>query len=182
MHRLWRSAFGLSSARHLTVDEALLEHPVPPHTPWADAPRLAISPRLRKTGSYERRGRPHRVVDRSEQRRYLAELAAKEAAETAAARAALATSRPTRLSDVDELDPLAFRLFLGLLGDALAARVHGEATVATTTSDGSMAIRLTALDDGRYAEIRTPDGVFRGPDHVVEIADLTVDTRQEQSA
>lgn len=182
MHRLWRSAFGLSSARHLTADDALLDDPVPAQTSWATAPRLAISPRLRRTGSYERRGKPNRVVDRSEQRRYLAELAAKEASETAAARAALAT-----LADLGELDPVAFRLFLGLLGDALAAKVPGERTVATTTSDGTMAIRLTALggqqDDGeQYAEVHTPTGVFRGPDHVVEIVDLTVDAQQERSA
>lgn len=181
MHRLWRAAFGLSAARHLTVDEASLDRSVPPQTSWAVAPSLAISPRLRRTGSFERRGKPNRVVDRSEERRYLAELAAKEASETAAARAALARSTsdaPTRLAELGELDPVAFRMFLGLLGDALAARLPGERTVATTTSDGTMAIRLTIVEPRRYAEIRTPAGVFRGPDHVVEIVDLTATARE----
>ncbi len=80
MHRLWRSVFGLSSARHLTVDEDTLaereDHPVTPGTPWALAPPLRISPQLRRTGSYERRGRPNQVIDRSALRRHLAELAA----------------------------------------------------------------------------------------------------------
>src|SRR2546428_13738686 len=53
-HRLWRSVFGLSSARHLTVDEDTLterdDHPVLASTPWSQAPPLRISPRLRKTG------------------------------------------------------------------------------------------------------------------------------------
>ena len=31
---------------------------------------------------------------------------------------------------------------------------------------------MTVLDDGATAEIRTPSGVFRGPDHLVEIVDL----------
>ncbi|WP_033289936.1 TIGR02677 family protein [Amycolatopsis jejuensis] len=182
-HRLWRSAFGLSAARHLTVDSDTLrareENPVPASTPWAQAPPLEISPRLRKTGSYERRGKPNRVVDRSKQRRYLAALAAREAAETAAARAALVTSRPTRLADLGELDPNTFRLFLTLLGDALAARTPGRRSVETTTSDGSMSIRLTAVDGAGDAAINTPHGVFRGPDHLVEIVDLTATDIEE---
>jgi uncharacterized protein (TIGR02677 family) len=177
LHRLWRTAFGLSSSRHLTVDADTLaartDEPVPAATPWAEAPPLQVSPRLRKTGSYERRGKPSRIADRSEQRRHLAELAAREAAETAAARAALATDRPVRLSDVGTLPADAFRLFLGLLGDALTALVPGRREVAVTTSDGSMAVRLTVLDGIGRAEIRTPHGVFHGPDHVVHIVDLT---------
>ena len=36
-----------------------------------------------------------------------------------------------------------------------------------------MLVRLTALDGGRVAEVRTPAGVFRGPDHLIEIVDVT---------
>ena len=179
LHRLWRAAFGLSASRHLVAAE---ESPVSASTPWADAPPVEISPRLRKTGSYERRGKPNRVVDRSEQRRYLAELAAREAAETAAARAALTTTRPTRLSDLGELDPVPFRLFLALLGDALAARAPGAAAVETTTSDGSLMVVLTALPDHQQAEIRTQHGVLRGPNHLIEIVDLTEAQPWEASA
>jgi len=186
MHRLWRSVFGLSSARHLTVDEATLiereDHPVAPSTPWAQAPPLRISPRLRKTGSYERRGKPNRVIDRSELRRQLAELAAREAGETAAARAALTTSRPTRLGDLGPLDPAAFRLFLTLLGEALAARRPGQRRVSTTTTDGSMEIRLSVVDNAEPVEIHTPHGVFRGPDHLVEVIDLTAEPAREETA
>jgi uncharacterized protein (TIGR02677 family) len=180
LHRLWRVTFGLSSARHLTVDGETLEQRVSPGTPWASAPPLQISPRLRKTGSYERRGKPNRVLDRSLQRRYLAEQAALQAAEIAAARAALTTTHPTRLADLGELDPAAFRLFLGLLGDALSARTPGSRSVETTTTDGSMAIRLTVVDGAGEAEIHTPDGVFRGPDHLVEIVDLVADDDWEE--
>jgi uncharacterized protein (TIGR02677 family) len=159
-----------------------MDDPVPASAPWAAAPALQISPRLRRTGSYERRGKPSRITDRSEQRRHLVELAAREAAETAAARAELATERPTRLSDVATLPTDAFRLFLGLLGDALTALVPGRREVAVTTSDGSMAVRLTVLEGGSRAEIVTPDGVFRGPDHLVHIVDLTVSERAELTA
>ncbi|MBZ4319794.1 TIGR02677 family protein [Streptomyces huiliensis] len=176
-HRLWRTAFGLYPARHLTVDAETLAgraaRPVSAGTPWADAEPLRISPQLRRTGSYERRGKPRRVQDRSEARRYLAELAAKQAAETAAARARLATDGVTRLSALGELDPLAFGLFLQLLGDALATWRPGMTRTSATSNDGSMEIRLTALGDGTTAEITTPGGTFRGPDHTVEIIDLT---------
>ncbi|GGJ68270.1 TIGR02677 family protein [Streptomyces brasiliensis] len=176
-HRLWRAAFGLYPARHLTVDaDTLAERaarPVAASTPWAEAEPLRISPQLRRTGSYERRGRARKVEDRSEQRRRLAEIAARQAEEIAAARARLTTHGSTRLSALGELDPLAFGLFLRLLGDALATWRPGMTTTVATSNDGSMEIRLTALEDGTTAEIRTPGGVFRGPDHTVEITDLT---------
>lgn len=186
MHRLWRSAFGLTPARHLSIDAdtvaARAIDPVPSSTSWAAAPPLEISPRLRRTGSYERRGKTSRVIDRSEQRRHLAELAAREAAETAAARAALSTDRPMRLSELGPLDPDAFRLFLGLLGDALTALTPGRREILTSTSDGTMTIRLTALDTRTTVELVTDDGVFRGPDHLVEITDLTVERLTERTA
>ncbi|MDX3233175.1 TIGR02677 family protein [Streptomyces sp. ME19-01-6] len=178
-HRLWRTAFGLYSSRHLTIDaDTLMERvrrPVPPATAWAEAEPLRISPQLRRTGSYERRGKPRKVEDRTEARRRLAEIAVKQAEEIAAARARLATGGERRLSRIGELDPLAFGLFLQLLGDALATwRPDTRATFATS-NDGSMEIRMTALRDGTVAEIHTPGGVFRGPDHLIEIVDLTGD-------
>ncbi|MER5640333.1 TIGR02677 family protein [Kitasatospora sp. NPDC002227] len=176
-HRLWRSAFGLHSARHLTIDqEALAERdtdPVPASASWYDAPGVRISPQLRRTGSYERRGRARAVQNRDEARAYLAELARKQAEQTAAARARLATRGEVRLSDLDELDRDAFRLFLLLLGDALSMWRPGTTSVSTTTNDGTMEIRLTRLPGGGLAEIDTLDGVLWGPEHLVEIVDLT---------
>ncbi|HEY5854440.1 MAG TPA: TIGR02677 family protein [Aldersonia sp.] len=184
MHRLWRTAFGLHSSRHLTVAAATLdardETPVSPNTSWTDAPSILISPRLRQTGQYERRGRPNAVIDRSERKRFLAEHAAAEAAETAAARTALAAKAgtPIRLSDLGVLEAREFGLFLRLLGDALATKAPGVRSVHTTTSDGTMAISLHQLDDARVAEIPADSGVFRGPDHLLHITDL-VESRAE---
>lgn len=176
-HRLWRVAFGLYSSRHLTVDaDTLAERtaePQPASTPWAEARPLRISPQLRRTGSYERRGKPRRVADRGEAKRRLAEIAARQAEQAGAARALLATGGPIRLSRLGELDPLSFQLFLRLLGDALATWRPGMTTTAATSGDGSMEIRLTVLGDGSTAEVHTPDGVFSGPDHLIDIIDLT---------
>ncbi|MCT9093776.1 TIGR02677 family protein [Streptomyces sp. ASQP_92] len=176
-HRLWRTAFGLYPARHLTVDADTLAaraaKPVSAATPWAGAEPLRISPQLRRTGSYERRGKPRKVEDREARRRALAEAASKEAAETAAARVRLVTDGVTRLSELGELDPASFGLFLRLLGDALATWRPGMRHTVATSNDGSMEIRLTALADGTTAEVRTLGGVFSGPDHLIEIVDLT---------
>ncbi|MCZ7416352.1 MULTISPECIES: TIGR02677 family protein [unclassified Streptomyces] len=178
-HRLWRVAFGLYSSRHLTVDADTLAQrtaePVPAATPWAAAEPLRISPQLRRTGSYERRGKPRRVADRGAARARLAEIAAREAEQTAQARRRLVTQGELRLSQLSEFDPRAFELFLRLLGDALATWRPGMTTTYATSGDGSLDIRLTALDDGSTAEIHTPAGMFRGPDHLVEITDLSSD-------
>lgn len=176
-HRLWRVAFGLCPSRHLTVTRQTLDtwhdERVTASTTWQAAPPLLISPQLRRTGSYERRGQPNRVIDRSEARRLLEEQARREATETAAARAALTTGGPVRLSQLPQLEPTEFRLFLALLGDALAAREPGAREVSTTTGDGTLWVRLTAVPQADPVEIHTPDGVLRGPEHLIEIIDLT---------
>src|ERR1700722_7263287 len=93
-HRLWRAAFGLSPARHLSVtgDTADEWENVPAGTPWGEAPPIRISPQLRRTGSYERRGKPSQVKDRSAARELLRHQADQEAAQTAEARRRLRTS------------------------------------------------------------------------------------------
>ena len=170
-----RAAFGLCPARHLSVTSETADawQDFPPGTAWRDAEPLHISPQLRKTGSYERRGKPSQVRDRSAERDLLRRQAEREAAETAAARRSLRTGGPTLLSDLDVLDPRAFRLFLALLGDALAARKPGESEVKTVTSDGTLEVRLSLVPDGGTATISTAGGLLTGPEHVIEITDLT---------
>jgi len=174
-HCLWRAAFGLSPARHLSVpgETADAWNDLPATTPWAEASPVRISPQLRKTGTYERRGKPIQVRDRSSEREQLRRIAQHEAAQTALARQRLATTGPTLLSDLDVLDPRAFRLFLALLGDALAARKPGDSEIKTVTSDGTLEVRLSLVPDGGTATLRTEDGVLTGPEHVIEITDLS---------
>lgn len=177
-HRLWRAAFGLSSARHLTVtaetESSWRQEDLAPNTPWRAAPPVRISPQLRRTGSYERRGKPNRVQDRSRARAFLLERVEREAAETAEARAVLCGRGPALLSELGVLDPRAFQLFLALLGDALAARPPGETEVKTMTGDGSMEVRLSLVPGGDQVEIHTKDGTLTGPEHLIEIIDLMV--------
>jgi uncharacterized protein (TIGR02677 family) len=178
-HRLWRSTFGLASVRHLTVsaatEEAWAAAELGNATPWADAPPVQISPQLRRSGSYERRGRPARVSDRSAMKAMLVERARKEAEQTAAARRRILTDGPRPLSAFGELDPVAFRLFLVLLGDALAGMGAQAATSQVHTSDGELTVTLSRMPDAGTAVIVTPDGELAGPDHLVDIASAAED-------
>jgi uncharacterized protein (TIGR02677 family) len=167
-HRLARAAFALNPARHFAlVPEGAAA--IGPGTRWADAPALVVSPRLREYGEAAPRGPLPRVRDRDAERWLLQEQLAEEAGQVEAARQRLATGRPTRLSELGPLDRQAFGLFLGLLGEALAEQPVPGATVERQTGDGLLRIRLEPLGPDTRAEIRTPQGVFAGRDHVIAI-------------
>jgi len=172
-HRLWRAAFALSPARHLTIDQDTLtdrdQVPIPAATSWLDAPPVRISPRLRRTGRTTRRGRVNGVIDRTREKQLLARLAAEEAAQLAAARTQLCTGGSVRLSHLHHLDPVAFDLFLDLLAAALAEAVDRRSSVLATSADGAIEIELAPTDDDAWAHIDTAAGVLSGPDHWVHI-------------
>lgn len=176
-HRLARAAFGLYSARHLTIDpetwQRWNEDQSWSGAPWADAPPVEISPQLRRTGSYERKGRPNQVIDRSAERAILALRVRQEAEQIALARRRLATNGEVALSALAGLDRTAFGLFLSLLGDALVAKKPGERTVSTASTDGMMHIELTQLDSSELVGLETASGTLWGPDHRVNITDLS---------
>lgn len=173
-HRLWRSAFGLEPVRHLSVTQATEEAWEAEHlgsaTPWNEAPPMEISPQLRKSGRYERKGKAARVTDRSAGKRMVAERARAQAEQTERARRRLLTDGPRRLSAFGELDYEAFRLFLGLLGDALAAMGPRSQRAVVHTSDGELTVTLTRLPGAGTMTLETPQGSLSGPDHLVDIA------------
>lgn len=167
-HRLARASFALNAARHFSLNTDV-DADLPASTPWAHAPPLKIHPRLREYGEAAPRGPLPRVRDRSDARALLARELAEETMQVEAARRHLATGLPKRLSELDELDPHAFRLFLSLLGEALAEQRGPETIVERQTGDGLMRIRLEPLADATRAEIRTPHGIFAGRDHLITI-------------
>jgi uncharacterized protein (TIGR02677 family) len=166
-HRLWRAAFALSPARHLAL--AVADQKVGANTPWRDSPGIVVLPKLREQGVLPTRGSAPRMLDRSAERALLAARVAAETAQTEAARQRLATHRDTRLSDLGRLDAPSFRLFLTLLGEALAAQRHPDEAVERMTGDGTLMIKLIPLGAHTEAQIATDLGVFRGRDHRVLI-------------
>ena len=166
-HRLWRAAFALNPARHLSLQVPAED--VPASTPWADAPVVVVHPRLRERGELAPRGPAPHVKDRAAARAMLASQIAEEREQVEAARLMLATGNATRLSELGRLDVHAFRLFLALLGEALAAQTTPAQTVTRQTADGLLHIRLEPLSADSHAAIETELGVFAGRDHLVTI-------------
>jgi uncharacterized protein (TIGR02677 family) len=164
---LWRAAFALSPARHLAL--AITDEKIGANTPWRSAPGITVLPKLREQGVLPTRGAPPRILDRSRERAALAACVAEEAAQTEAARAYLATNRETRLSDLGRLDAPAFRMFLALLGEALAAQTSPDGPVERQTADGALAVRLIPLESASHAELETELGRFCGRDHRILI-------------
>ena len=166
-HRLWRAAFALSPARHLALTVA--DDKVGANTPWRDSPGITVLPKLREQGVLPTRGAPPRILDRSVERRLLAARVAEEAAQTEAARQRLATHRDIRLSELGRLDSSSFRLFLTLLGEALASQTDPDQPVERLTGDGTLLVRLVPLAVHSKAEITTDLGTFSGRDHLLLI-------------
>jgi uncharacterized protein (TIGR02677 family) len=175
-HRLWRAAFALSPSRHLRIDEVTLEHraevPIAAATSWLDAPPIAISPRLRKSGRHAARGPARAVIDLSKEKALLAKAIAAEAEQLRAARQRLATGQRTRLSEIGHLTSTEFSLFLDLLGETLSKKVAPQDAVEASSSDGAVSVRLCPTGDGRSATIETESGRFSGLDHFITITDV----------
>lgn len=167
-HRLARAAFALNPARHFSLNTQA-DDDLPAGTRWIDAPSLQIHPRLREYGEAAPRGPLASVRDRSAERALMAHQLAEESLQVEAARQRLATGRPTRLSELGELDPHAFGLFLALLAEALTEQANPEAPVERQTADGLLHIRLEPLAAHSRARIVTPSGVFAGRDHLLTV-------------
>lgn len=161
-HRLWRAAFGLAPARHLTVDAARLEEmdssPVAAETAWADAPPVEIDPQLRRSGRQRTASAVRAIVDTSSAREELRQRLAAERQQEAAVRQELLNLGRRRFSEIGQLSPESFGLLMDLVSSATDAR-RPETSVATGTSrDGRMRIEVTWPTESQTAAIDTADG------------------------
>lgn len=172
-HRLWRVAFALSPARHLRInDETLAARSRAgecSRTSWLDGTPMWISPRLRQTGRHVPRGAAPATIDRSHERGRLQALAEAEALELIRVREQLLSKGPRRLADLGPLSRGEFRLFLELVGRALAKPGDGHGPLEGVSSDGSMRLRLEPAKTQGLAVLETEDGDFAGRDFWVHI-------------
>jgi uncharacterized protein (TIGR02677 family) len=173
-HALWRAAFGLCPARHLTINDATLgereAQDVPANTSWLDAPPLRIRPEDYR-GSARTNGLS-RIVDRSAEKEKLAVATHDEAMRLLTAQQRFGTGNRIRLSELEHLEIDEFELFLDLLGEAVSARVSAADPVEILSGDGCLKVRLEPTGDHRQALISTGDGMFSGPDQWISIEQI----------
>lgn len=169
LHRLWSAAFGLSPARHahLAHDDPEL---IPPSATWADADPVEVSPLLRTAGRTEKFARTGKVRDVAAIRATRAARAAEEQAQLRAAWDLLDTGGPVRLSAFGSLEHEVFERLLDLLGRALSTAPDSTGVRRATTGDGQVDVLLVDPSDGARTAIRTPRGVFHGPDYRIDIS------------
>lgn len=172
-HRLWRAAFALPPARHLRINaETLTQRSTTADNPresWLDGFPVWLSPRLRQQGHTASRGPARATIDRSADKARLRTLAREQAAQIDRARQQLVGAGRRRLGDLGPLDEPAFRLFLELLGHALALRPDHNGAIHVESADGTLRIRLDPIPGADNVALRTASGDFCGRDHWVTI-------------
>ena len=168
LHRLWSTAFGLSSSRH-----AHLAHPDPELVPitasWAQSPPVEVSALLRSSGRTERFSRTGKIRDVAAIKAARAERAKAERAAIDAAWSLLRTEGPVRLSGFGALDHTVFERLLEILGRALATTPDQSGARRAVTGDGRVEVILRPPPDNRVATLVTARGQLSGPDYVVEV-------------
>ena len=172
-HRLWRAAFGLSPARHLTVDservEAMDESHVSPDTSWSDAPPVIVDPQLRRSGRQRTASAVRSIVDTSEAREQLKQRLAQEREEEAAIRQELLNLGRRRLSEVGNISPGSFGLLMDLVGSATDARRPHTATSTGVSRDGRIRIEVDWPADKSIASVSTGNGSMHMADAVFTV-------------
>jgi uncharacterized protein (TIGR02677 family) len=170
-HILWRAAFGLSSARHLTINDATLgereSQDIPASTSWRDAPPLRIA-----AGEYGRALRTDglsRIIDRTAEKKRLAAAIREDTQRVLNAQHPFGIGNRIRLSELEHLATDEFELFLDLLGDAISAGASAADSVEILSGDGGLRVRLEPTGDDRLARIHTGDGEFSGSDQWISI-------------
>jgi len=164
-HRLWRTAFGLTSARHLSTtspDEGAVAG-----MSWWDAQPCEIAPRLRSTGRGERTGRTGAIEDHTATKHELAQRLARRRVKRRQALAAFASRSPLHLSQLGELDEDSFDVLLEFLGRALGRSVTRGRPV--TSVDGSFRVTITVPRDAKRTSVLTPRGRLAGPDFELDV-------------
>lgn len=174
LHRLWRVAFGQSSARH-----AHLQHADPETSPaggsWLETDPVPVSRTLRESGRTEVFSRTGKVRDVAAVRRERAAQARAEREAAGLALESLCTDGRVRLSTLAELEPESFRQLIDLVGRAVSQPARGAERRARS-SDGRVEIVLVDSLDGARAMVRTRAGTLQCPDFELTIT-LTAPAR-----
>ncbi len=173
-HVLWRSAFGLSPARHFDLEEQDAEL-VSPGVSWWDAPPVEVPVRLRTHGAVPTTGRPAAAPDHGLTRQWIAQKRRREQAQVEEALRRFSGRGQLAVSTLAALNASEFDTLLSLFDVALTAPRQPDGTRAATTSDGRfrMVLRLPAEGAQRYVFVDTPGGRLHCLDYRIELEDAS---------
>ena len=110
------------------------------------------------------RGPARPTIDRTAEKNHLLALAREQTAQIERARQLLLGAGRRRLSELGPLNELAFRLFLELLGHALAQRSTSDAIVEIASADGTIGKRAQVVwlaTIGRKLALAASKAVFQ---------------------
>ncbi|WP_045744004.1 DUF2397 domain-containing protein [Actinoplanes rectilineatus] len=170
--RLWCSATGLFSARHLPGAGNPPAGNAGAVSFW-DADPVPVEARLRKQGPKAAGGSAARITDRTGAKRAARERAARAAAQTATTEQAVLARSGQRLSQWRELTAAELQMLLVLLGTVASARPDRAGRRTATTGDARWRLRSEPpLDGAPAAVVHTPDGRLVHPDIVLHISPL----------
>lgn len=154
--RLWNTAVGIFSARHLLVAaDAADDHTLS----WAEAPRAPVTARFREQGPRAAVGRRSRAADYSKGRAAARQARVAMAASRAEAEARLRQRSGSRVSSWGAVSDAELNLFLEFVG---LTRVDGSPPAQDRTRTGTTA-------DGRWRVVLEP------PDPATAVATLVSD-------
>ena len=169
IHAIWKIAFGLAPARHLTDI-----HPdadlYPSDTPFLAAPRIDVSLRLRANEVGKSVGRTPNLPDHSASRHLLAVRARAEIEATAAAADTLIDLGRCRLSHLATvLDRPTLLLLARLIYRAQRGAANRDGWQQAVSIDGRLRIRILAPRTATAAIVHADDGRWILPDYEVEV-------------
>jgi len=168
-HRLWRTAFGLTSARHMSVGSP--DEGAAMGMSWWDAPPCVVAPRLRSTGRGERTGRAAAIEDHSAAKVELARRIAQDRVKRTDTLATFADLGAVRLSQLGQVDEDRFDVLLEFMGRTLGRAVTRGHPV--TSEDGSFRVKITVLTNALRTSIQSPQGRLTCPDLLVEVTEVS---------
>ncbi|MFI5503476.1 DUF2397 domain-containing protein [Nocardia asteroides] len=153
--RLWDTAIGVFSARHLQIAAAAPEDNT---VAWRDAEPAPITTRFREHGHRAAVGKRMAAIDNSAGRQAARQARAAALAARREAEATLSARSGTAMRDWEPLSEYEFGFLRELLSTARGTADQTQR--AAVTEDGRWAVGFVAPEDGSMATLTTPDGRF----------------------
>jgi uncharacterized protein (TIGR02677 family) len=159
---LWRTAFGMYSARHLGTTRPLeADEDHAPELSWWDSSPAPVSAALRGSGPRTTSGSPPSVGDPRKAKSRLAGRRRLHIQAADAAERSFAARGRFRLSDLEGLTPPEADVLLSCLDSTLAVKPGPDGVRRTTTGDGRMRLELAPPEEGSRASISMRGGILQ---------------------